>query len=225
MQDSFYIGSYWGARSETLSEITNKTLKTLQLLSNIDHQFANWYMLGKSRNGALQEKILLNGQSVENLYMNSLKKQDSIINGYTEMGFALSLWNGEKDYESCAISFNVGTASKYLNNCCVIKLPYEGKGYKELLQVKKAKEIIAILANIWNPDHALLTSYNLGDKLTTSNKVGWITYIKTIKKKPKQFKYITIEETNSGYWFYPNGENDYDNILMEEIIELQNIII
>lgn len=226
MIDSFYIGAYWGSRTETLVEVAHKALKTLQKLGAIDEQFLDWYELGMSRKQALAKRVILDLEIIEELFRKAVKKGELGEKGFAEIGFVLGLWTGHKDDEPSNISFNVGAAHKRLSNCCVLKIPYEGTARERLLQPEKAKAIIAMLVETWDPDYAVLTSHGLNDMLNDANEVGWIIYRKSIKRMPKISNKIIYEQRRDGHLFYLVNENYYDDYsLANELIPLKEIII
>lgn len=204
--ESFYIGAYWGSRGESLMQVRDKVLQTFQRLAEIDEQFLNWYEGGNSRKEALENRIVFNNETIEKLCLETVRKGELDKNGFAKMGFLFGLWTGHEDDESSSITFTVGTAftSPHLFNSCVLSIPFEGEGRERLLQIEKAKKIIAVFVEVWNPDYAVLTSHQLRDKLNIANNVGWITYRKTIKSFRKISNVITSERFADGHLLYLN---------------------
>lgn len=225
MIESFYIGAYWGSRAEPLSQVRDKILQTLQRLAQIDEQFLNWYEGANSRKQALEKKVSIDANTIEKLCLEMVKKGELDEKGFAKMGFLFGVWSGHLDDESIGISFNVGGAftSPHLCNSCVLTLPVEGAARERLLQTDKAKKIIITLVEIWSPDYAILTSHQLRDKLNVANKVGWITYHKSIKKLPDISNQVVYEKANNGHWFYIK-ESNYNETLTNELLPMKAII-
>lgn len=204
MRESFIIGAYWGSRAEQLSQVADNSLETLIKLGQIDEQFLHWYELGISRSQSLEKQALLTKETLEKLCLQKVKKGELDGNGNAKMGFLFSLWTGHKDEESSAISFSVGAQfnTDKLSNSVVIKVPYEGKAKDRLLETSTAKMILELLISIWKPDYAVLTSETLRDKLGVGNRIGWITYRKSIKKAAKSSEKINYEKLDGGHWFF-----------------------
>ena len=222
MIDSFYIGAYWGSRAEPLEQVKNKILQTLQTLAEIDEQFLNWYEGGNSRKQALEKKVSIDANTLERLCLEMVKKGELDEKGFAKMGFLFGVWSGHLDDESSGISLNVGGAftSPHLCNSCVITLPFEGVARERLLQVDRAKKSITILVEIWSPDYAVLTSHQLRDKLNAANKVGWITYHKSINKVPNITSQVVYEKEKNGHWFYIK-ENNFSDLPSNELLPMK----
>ncbi|HMK26706.1 MAG TPA: Imm52 family immunity protein [Chitinophagaceae bacterium] len=228
MIESYYIGAYWGSRTEPLAQVKNKILQTLQRLAEIDEQFLNWYEEANSREKALGKKVSIDADSVERLCLEMVRKGELDEKGFAEMGFLFGIWSGHLDDESSNISFNVGKAftSQHLSNSCVITIPFEGAARERLLQIDKAKKIIALLVEIWNPDYAVLTSHQLRDKLNVANKVGWITYRQSIKNTPMVNNRVSYEKLNNGYLFTTAFSIDKDtDSSINELLKLKSYLI
>ena len=228
MTDTFHIGAYWKNRKQLLDNIINPTVQTLKELGEIDEQFLNLYELGNSRKQALENKVSVSSESIKKLYQKRSKKNDFDQNGYSKIGYRLSLWTGHTDYESSAISFNAGSSSTLLTDLCLINIPTEGTAKNRLLQFDKVKEIINLLIQKWNPDIIVLNSRELSNALDTTNEVGWVTYTKKLKGRVKlNDKVVHEEDFSGGHLFYLKTENDlaYDYSLMSHLLQLKKEII
>lgn len=225
MARSFYIAAYWGSRAESLLHIRDKILQTLELLATIDQHFLNWYERGMSRKQALERGVSLSAENIERLCRKAVKKTELDNRGFSKNGFHFGLWTGHPNNETSSISFTVGDTFKITNlsNVCTISIPSEGVARERLLQVEKAKKVLSILVDVWNPDYAVLMSHDLSEKLNTGNKIGWITYHKSIKQVPKLSSKIVYEKSNNGNWFYPVSDN-YDNNLADELLPIKEIV-
>jgi hypothetical protein len=226
MKASFYIGVYWGSRAEPLSQVRDKTLQTFQKLAEIDEQFLDWYEGGISRKKALEKRIVFDNETIEKLCLQHVKKGELEKNGVSKMGFLFGIWSGHLDEESSSVTFTVGSAftSPHLCNSCVLTIPFEGGARERLLHIEKAKRIIEVFVEIWNPDYAVLTSHQLRDKLNVANKIGWITYHKTIRKAPSITNQIVYKKENNGHWFYFK-ESNYNESLSNELLSIKEMII
>lgn len=225
MIDSFYIGLYWGSKAETLTQVTNKVLQTLQRLAKTDEQFLNWYERGMSRKQALERKVSLDADTIEIICRKAVKKGELDEKGYAKNGVVFGLWTGHKNDEESSVSFIAGDVFTNPNLCnnCVLSIPFEGAARERLLQPEKAKEIIASLVEIWEPDYAVLSSHSLRDKLNFGNSIGWITYHKSIKKLPNISNQVVYEKANNGHWFYIK-ESNYNETLSNELLPMKAII-
>ncbi len=88
MADSFYIGAYWGSRTQNIMEVTDKTFRTLQRLSEVDELFLNWYAGGNSRKQALERKLNYSDiNNIKKVVKKSVKKSELKQDETTEFGF------------------------------------------------------------------------------------------------------------------------------------------
>lgn len=220
--NSFYFGAYWGPRAETLTQVQNKVTHTLRILSDSDDQFQNWYEPGKDLNAALLNKIEINEERIKELCLQRVKKGELNEEGFIKMGFGFTLWSGHSDPYARTITFNVGSASKWVMNSCVIKVPTQGEAKERLLNIENAKKILLLIVQIWAPDYAVLTSHELSNQLGVGNKIGWITYQNRIKQEPKPYPGINYENTELGFWFYPNDIREEG--LIDSLSQMVNIV-
>ncbi|WP_256002782.1 Imm52 family immunity protein [Pedobacter deserti] len=217
MNDVFYIGAYWTNRKQKLEEILQPALNVLQGLSVIDNQFQYYYELGNSRKQALEKQVVIRQNELHRLFLLRVKKNDLDWEGYNSIGYRLGLWNGQSDYESSSVSFNVGCSSPRLGNNILIKFPSEGEAKQRLLGLPKVRQIIDLVVENFNPDILVLNSRRLQEELDVVNEVGWVTYKRQLIKNPTlSHKIIHDSSYKGGHLFYLRTDtglaNDYDLI-------------
>ncbi|NVM64709.1 hypothetical protein FHW88_002998 [Mucilaginibacter sp. SG538B] len=222
MIDTFYIGAYWKDRKQLLDSVIDPTVQTLKRLCEIDEHFLNLYELGMSRKQALECRVSLSPEYIKKLYQGGLKKNDLDQNGYSKIGYRLSLWTGHKDGEASNVSFGVGKSSERLSNVCLIEMPAEGPARDRLLTLAKVKQIMKVLIENWQPDVVVLNSKELSNALDVGNDIGWVTYRKGLKSKIK-LKSDIITQVNfiDGYLFYLNSDVVYNYDLMNSLAALK----
>jgi hypothetical protein len=224
MNDVFFVGAYWNARREILEDVIQPTLEVLERLSEFDEQFLTFYELGYSRKSALENKVLLNVENIKELYKKGHKKKDIDSFGYSGVGFNLSLWTGQRDRESSSLSFRVGKNSDKVSNSCLISLPAEGVAKDRLLHFNKAKIILDLLIEAWDPDTVVLTSRKLSDSLTAITDVGWMTYKKLLEKNVRVIDNIIHDPYyKGGHLFYlkTNNEMAYDYDMIDDLLSFK----
>jgi len=221
MIDTFRIGAYWADREESLDTVLNPTLETLIGLGELDDQFSNLYELGNTKK-QIKGAVNLCAETIKGLYQSGLKKTDLDGRGYSKIGYRLSLWTGHDEDKSSKISFSVG--SKLFDNLCLITVPLEGAARERLLQIDKAKMIIELLIQKWNPDVVIVSSRTLSNALEVKNEMGWLTYTKKNNSSLKLNNNIIREDNfGSGCLFYLHNNNGlvYDYKLMNQLLPLK----
>jgi hypothetical protein len=224
MNELYMIGAYWGSKAETLFQVRDKVLLTLQRIASVDEQFLTWYERGRSRKQALETKVDLTSEYIEGLCRKAIKKGELDNQFYAKNGFVFGLWTGHRDDESGSISFSVGDSFTVqgLSNSCYIDIPSEGSAYNRLIRLATAKQLLAILVDIWKPDYAIFTSVGVRDELgAAGSKFGIISYQKVIGGDPKKLEGVCLESSSNGFWFSPCDDN-YDQKYY--LASLKNVI-
>jgi hypothetical protein len=226
MVDTFYTGGYWSEGKDCLGSVVDKTMSFLEKLSKIDIQFANWYQLGYTKREALQRKVNLDQNYISNLYRSRIKKNDLDEDGFSKIGFSIDLWTGHEEDFSSSLAINCGHSSKNFKNSCVINIPIEGEAKDRLLSIDKQKEIFHLLIDEWHPQNIIVNSKSLSGITQMPNEIGWMTYIKELKKIPDFKSKIIRKHFNGGHLFYLETKNSfcYDYDLMEELLPLRAVI-
>ena len=236
MIDAFYIGAYWKNRKAALDKIVESTVKTYQKLGGIDEQYSGLYELGWSRKKALENHIIVDLPHIKSLYQKEIKKGDVDESGYNDLGFRLSAWTGHKNDEASNISICAGSANPRITNSCIIKVPAEGDARNRLLKIEKAKDIIALLVEIWNPDQVILNSREIrnmfeqekGENVFDShNIIGWVTYVPHLNGSlPTDWNIVHDSDFHGGHLFYlkTNDNSVYDYDSMQDLLPLIDFV-
>lgn len=217
MIDSFYIGAYWKQRKESLDIVVKKTTSFLERLTRLDEQFLKWYEQG------YRKEIILDKENIEALYRKRVKRNDLTSDGFSKIGYSVSMWSGGEEEYSSNLSINCGHSSKFFSNNCVITMPTEGEKKESLLKLAKQRELVDLLVKSWDPDNIILSSNRLKSEIET-DEVGWITYYKLIKQVPKTNGNVVYEKYNDGHLFYLANDKSYDYNWAKELLMLKKII-
>jgi immunity protein 52 of polymorphic toxin system len=217
-EDSFFLGSYWNRKKQTLDEIANKTSQMLRRLAEIDIQFLHWYEGSKSRSESLNLPVTLSPDKIKYLF------SEEKYHGNNNPGaFQFGVWSGHDDSESSSVTIRAG-ATDMFPNFIIISLPFEGDAKGRLLQIDKIKSIISVLVELWEPDTIVLVSEKLKNLLSTINEVGWITYIKTLHNDPRLNAEVRHEQAFGGHLFYLSTPKLVDYKLATKLLPLKDFI-
>ena len=222
--ESFYLASYWKNRPETIDMVVEKVLNYLKKLSLIHINFKTWYEKGESLEDALKRKFKFNNLYIRNKIIESRTKEEIDKLGFCSIGFPISGWSGHiKDGYAYRFSICVGHISDLFFNSCVLSIPSVGE-FREKILNEYTSDIISLMVDVFEPDSAVLTSFQLRDKLD-SNKVGYVSYCNptynlAIGDLENLFTYHKM--SNGGQLIYPIKKNISieNNELINDLIRL-----
>ncbi|WP_240356401.1 immunity 52 family protein [Myxococcus eversor] len=198
MNETYYLGTYWGARKELAGECAVRTGTLLSMLPTVDPSFARWFQQGKSRTDALRRSIEPNVQDLERLIS---RGKDRVIE---DLGFRFRGWNGVLD-ERDASSFDVtcGGRSVRVSNFWLFDLPIQGANAGRVLTGDVLASLMRVTATSWEPDWGVAMSHSHRDmveprRVPKSPYVGWVTYLArhrgTVPPLPSPVRVESVED-------------------------------
>ncbi len=160
-----------------------------QVLATCHQLLANWYEKADSRQQALQTKIELEQDALARHFEASRVEPMEL-----EAGFAVGWWNGADENKALDIRIACGATSvPGVYNVVSLGLPRPSKCVADLYRAEVLEKVLVALVNAWEPDWAVLTSHDLGDRLYDPDpdadpeaearrpagkpKIGWFTYL------------------------------------------------
>ncbi|EPX64002.1 hypothetical protein D187_005135 [Cystobacter fuscus DSM 2262] len=178
MQDSYYVGAYWGPRKETALECARRAELFLHMLARSDPSFTQWYRAGRGVPRELPghpvraditelEKLLLQGR---------IRAGKEVME---DLGFMQIMWNAKK--EATEIHLSCGGYSPWGGpNSCLLNPTRESPLRERLLRAPVLAEVLTSMATAWDPDFAMVSStemVRLVQKRKWEVRVGWLTYL------------------------------------------------
>lgn len=192
--ESFHIGCYWGARSETIEECFKKVSQTLNLLKETElAYFQQWYRLGKSRKDALKHQVSTNEADLVKLLE---KGKDKL---FPDLGYSISLWNGQKEGEDLRFSIRCGSTFAKTGNTVNFNLPKQGDQINDFINFESIYSLISRLIPIWSPDWVRVESYKARDLVPENEKLGWLTFFSTHYQERELLSHPPFDESLPGY--------------------------
>jgi immunity protein 52 of polymorphic toxin system len=179
MIETYYIGTYWGARQEDAAACAQRLLTLVRLLEPLDPLFARWFQGAKSLKKSLERPLELDLPLLQQ-YIQRKILRDSRRKPMDEAGFSFGLWNGEQGGNDAWLDIYCGEYSKWVGNSCLLKAPYEGPGSERVLTASFQAQALRALATAWDPDWGVGISSahrNIIEKKFPEVKVGWVTYL------------------------------------------------
>jgi hypothetical protein len=182
MTEHFYLGIYWPARRESLSQCTKRVSTALRELTKVDGRLAQWFLKGWTRAHALQHQVSLDDQSIAKLLLDGRNRTDYDNKVIENLGFSMALWNGATAGNEVAISFHCGAYSKWVGNNAILDLPFQRKHAGDICNFCKLRQILLILVRCFDPDWGVVTSHHLRKVVNIpvgKPTAGWLTYLST----------------------------------------------
>lgn len=144
---STLVGVYWRARAAQQSGCSAKALAHFELLAKAGAGLDNWFQKASRKP---KEPVPANVTSLDGLgalwRANRTEIGGSVI---TELGWSLSLWNGDRCGASATTNLHCGCTSERVSNSAVVKVTREdGTG----LEDAEAVELLKALIELWDAD-------------------------------------------------------------------------
>lgn len=181
--NDLYIGAYWGPRQESVGQCADRLMACLERLRGCDEVFSQWFEKGKSRRNALSLPCDLQSQEKTMQLLDSGRsKRDFDRTTIEDLGFRVSLWNGQASTRSASISISCGIYNEnpHLHNSVVITLPEDLGG---LSDKDRCVKVLKVVADTWEPNWAGViseTSREARHHKPGTPFVDWMFYINRI---------------------------------------------
>jgi hypothetical protein len=180
MVESFYVGGYWGPRSESMEECGDRLEALMNSLKEVDPILATWFEPGRSRETATTSKVEPVSEQLRDLLLAGRYRDDANNAIIPELGFNVSLWNGQDSVAGLSVS--CGGWSRWGGpNSVVIKLPQTDDPLAEdLYHPTKAAALVRALIETWSPSDVTWVGRNLREAQGAEIGevvVGWATYL------------------------------------------------
>jgi len=163
------IGVYWPARPESAEEAANRLSRFLGSLPTSEQELklGEWFLKGSSRASA-RKRLPADASSIAKALRTNRRDDDGSV--ILELGFRLSVWNGEH------VSFDttIGSFSAHVTNAAVLSFPDGAL----LLRVDQAQALLQAAVSAFEPEHGVVASHKqlMGSSEGNPWAVGWFTY-------------------------------------------------
>lgn len=181
--DSFYVGGYWGPRSESVEDCSRRLSRFLTMLGGIHPLLASWYKTGGSRTEALVHSVDPSAQMLRELLLSGQNRRDDEARTIIpELGFSVDLWNGREPEAGLMVHCGSWAALPgATSNNVVVDLPGpQGEGLG-LYDRDAALGLMRAVVEAWQPSWCVWTSRRLRRPQAaprSEGAVGWSTYLK-----------------------------------------------
>ena len=179
MNETYYLGAYWGPRREDAQVCAQRTAHLVHLLEPVDSLFARWFKSAKTLKESLKRPL---DSDLEGLrkYIQRVVMKDDRRQPMPDVGFHVWLWNGGSGGDDLWLNFLCGGYWEKANNRCVITPPHKGPATERVLTTAFQTAVLHALATAWDPDWGVAMSHahrEIIEKKCPDVLVGWVTYL------------------------------------------------
>jgi hypothetical protein len=180
MDESYYVGAYWGPRKETALECARRAELFFHMLARCDPSFTQWYRAGRGFPRELPgHPVRPEVEALEEFLLRGRNRTDVGKEVIEDLGFSQLMWNAKK--EATHISMTCGGYSPWGGpNSCILNPTRESAIRERILSTPVLTEVLTSMATAWDPDFAMASSsemVNLVEKSGFEVRVGWLTYL------------------------------------------------
>ena len=177
MDESFYAGIYWPARSESAEECARRAVTFFRLLAQCDEIYSRWYEQGDSLEEALEREFTPDHATFLRLF----HREEPRLNG---AGFSLGAWTGHaEDGRGGMVSLTCGDSSGAYPNCCLLYLPWsdiEPEGPR-VVTASVLANVLRAMVLAWEPNWGVIATDEfrraMRPKGDPKGFAGWLTYL------------------------------------------------
>lgn len=155
MNNSYFIGIYWGARKESIELCTNKLVATFNFLRQIDDSLSLWYKTSRPRKGELLLPIDTQDEKAVKILLQKGQNCNDIREKLEDLGYLIYL-KSEKDFSKAHIlSIKCGGSLNGVPNNVTLNIG-KNKSYVHLTSTNVLEKIFKEITKIWQPERGLV---------------------------------------------------------------------
>jgi hypothetical protein len=141
-----FIGVYWPAREESLDRVTNRALAHFKLLATLGPEFENWFEKVDSLKAKRRIVETEAFQPLKSHIAKGRNYRDIPREPIIELGWRISVWNGQPDAVSGSTGFLCGAYSPHVSNAVTFQI---GDIPSDRISVEVLQTAMTDLADIW----------------------------------------------------------------------------
>ncbi|WP_044195042.1 Imm52 family immunity protein [Hyalangium minutum] len=177
MLETYYVGSYWLARSESAEACARRAERFFQEIGRCDSAWNSWYRAANSFEEARKRQFVPSAANFESLFA---QEEHQIGDG-----FSFHLWTGDSPEETSGVDGSCGSADTFLPSTCVLEPFDEGPVGARMLSASVMTDALRAMVVAWDPEWGVVTSTAHRDSVTEKPKagtfVGWVMYFSRLR--------------------------------------------
>ncbi|QRN96862.1 immunity 52 family protein [Archangium violaceum] len=178
MIETYYAGSYWLARSESVAVCARRAEHFFHLLCQCDPAWNHWYQPDDSFEEARKRQFTPNAARFQELFAQEKHRSGD--------GFRFRLWTGDSQEETSSAGAACGSAETLLPSNCLLEPFDEGPVGERILTASVMTEVLRAMALAWEPEWGSATS-NAHRQMAVKGFphpgtfVGWVMYFSRLR--------------------------------------------
>lgn len=148
------IGVYWSARADTIFECRSRAVEHLRLVCALGQGLDRWFLKASRKPKTPTEIDVSSEEAVGALLIKGVNRRDVDRSVIEELGWSMSLWNGDLNGVSASTNLQCGCTSDLVENRAIVEISVdEGDG----VVAASANELLVSLANLWSADSGVVS--------------------------------------------------------------------
>ena len=145
------IGVYWGPRRESVLECANRLGQHFEALRQLSEALSLWYRQASRKQKAMESLEVFKPEALVKLLERGVNRRDDNHQPIAELGFRVSLWNGDRGGWSAATQVGCGMYSpvKGLSNVALLSVDFSTESS---LKPEEMLLLLRRMIEIWDPD-------------------------------------------------------------------------
>lgn len=193
------IGVYWSARAETLEQCVSRAQRHFAMLSGASPNFGKWFRKARSKSKAGTPVDVMSSDVLRQDLLSGRNRQDvgsrTVI---AELGFGVSLWNGEAGGWAASTSITCGmySAVRTISNVALLSVDFENS---PPIRPEEMVELLKRLVEIWEPDKGYVYQLEMprDDEDGEPRRISYVTY-RSIKAEKERRWFLRGEAPPTG---------------------------
>ena len=156
------VGVYWGARSSRFPICAQQAAAHFAALQDVDPGLVRWFVKAKRKPKMPTEVDVRSADQVAVLLGKGVNRRDTDKSVIAELGWSLSLWNGDLKGTSASTSVYCGCTSAHVGNNAMLEIHREAANG---LSDNAAIELLKALIDVWDADSGIVSHSTWDDQL------------------------------------------------------------
>jgi hypothetical protein len=174
MNESYYVGTYWGGRPESAEQCARRAETFFRLLAASHPSYARWFEQHNSTKKALQ----LEFEPTFDAFMRFFTRKK---NQAGRDGFSFAAWTGHvKQDQGGMVMLGCGGDAEATPNMVFLDFPSEPLGGERQITLPVLTEVMRAMVLAWEPDWAVASPWTFPEQMSSNSQpgmfVGWLTY-------------------------------------------------